>query len=389
MGEVELGVVAPMRLMVLDGSYAHSVSIATELVEDLGATIIGVGTLGRPALHRSRFCHIHETAPDPQEPSYIDHIIDIAQRRNAAAIVPVGFFSHAALVLAADRVLGITRAVMPDPDGFSVASDKRTTYEVARKVGVRVPNDLTVAVTSALAQGTDPRVTYPLIVKTRYEAGGSTTAIVPTPHSLANAIDTLRKRHPELIFQEYIEGGPSTYAYCGYFCEGEARIDFQHHEVLSVPRHGGSGVRVNTYQDREVAELGRRLLLELRWNGVAQVEFKRSQTGELILMEINPKFWASYALASRTGHRIATTAVADALDLSPAAVRTRKPRCGRMVFPVRELAHTLRQGSLPGVLRSALAMAWPLASMDVRLDDLAAYLPSRPRRSRPPRSHDA
>jgi hypothetical protein len=141
--------------------------------------------------------------------------------------------------------------------------------------------------------------------------------------------------------------------------EGEALIDFQRYEVSSLPQHGGSVVRANTDQVFEVAELGRRLRIALSWNGVAQVEYMRSQTGDLFLMEINPKFWASYALASRTGHRIATTAVADTLGLSLTSVRTRKPRRGRMVFPLRELAHALRQDSLPGVLRAALAIAWP------------------------------
>lgn len=120
--------------------------------------------------------------------------------------------------------------------------------------------------------------------------------------------------------------------------EGAASTGFQRYEVSSLPRHGRSVVRANTDKVFEVAELGRRLRIALRWNGVAQVECKRSQTGDLFLMEINPMFWASYALASRTGTRIATTAVADTLGLSPTSFRTRKPRCGRMVFPMRELA---------------------------------------------------
>jgi predicted ATP-grasp superfamily ATP-dependent carboligase len=44
------------------------------------------------------------------------------------------------------------------------------------------------------------------------------------------------------------------------------------------------------------------LLERLRWNGVAMVEFKRSDAdGRLYLMEINPKFWGSLELALVSG----------------------------------------------------------------------------------------
>ncbi len=55
-------------------------------------------------------------------------------------------------------------------------------------------------------------------------------------------------------------------------------------------------------RDERLHELGRTVLESLDWNGVAMVEFKRSdRDGHLYLMEINPKFWGSLDLAIQSG----------------------------------------------------------------------------------------
>jgi hypothetical protein len=84
--------------------------------------------------------------------------------------------------------------------------------------------------------------------------------------------------------------------------EGSVRASFTHKRIIEFPETGGpSLVRVSTHNS--IAEsAAERLLENLRWNGVAMVEFRLdSRTGKPVLMEINPRFWGSLPLAIACG----------------------------------------------------------------------------------------
>jgi len=90
-------------------------------------------------------------------------------------------------------------------------------------------------------------------------------------------------------------------------------------------------------------------------------------------MEINPKFWASYALASQCGCRFASTMVALALDLETVP-RGRSDRRGERVFPLRELAYWSEHRDEESLGECLRAMLWPPARPDINLTDPAAAL---------------
>ncbi len=53
--------------------------------------------------------------------------------------------------------------------------------------------------------------------------------------------------------------------------------------------------------DDKLVQYALKLLSELKWQGVAMVEFKGYLDGKLALMEINPRIWGSYPLADIAG----------------------------------------------------------------------------------------
>ena len=75
-----------------------------------------------------------------------------------------------------------------------------------------------------------------------------------------------------------------------------------HRRVRENPPTGGASVCAVSIYDGKLLDYGRRLLDALNWHGVAMVEFKRDRlSGELYLMEINPKLWGSHDLAIASG----------------------------------------------------------------------------------------
>lgn len=124
-------------------------------------------------------------------------------------------------------------------------------------------------------------------------------AIVPAPIHLLQ-IPHVRPRpasggpnSPNLYAPSGVGGGQE-------FLSREGRIltVFQHERVHEPPGGGGSSYRRSVPLDGEMLRQSHSLLEQLRWTGVAMVEYKKDPvSGDFALMEINGRFWGSLSLA--------------------------------------------------------------------------------------------
>lgn len=75
-----------------------------------------------------------------------------------------------------------------------------------------------------------------------------------------------------------------------------------HQRLREYPITGGPSVAARTIYHEKVYHYGKKLLDSLKWHGVAMVEFKiNPKSGDIYLMEINPKFWGSVELGLAAG----------------------------------------------------------------------------------------
>jgi predicted ATP-grasp superfamily ATP-dependent carboligase len=105
------------------------------------------------------------------------------------------------------------------------------------------------------------------------------------------------------LIQEYVAGNG-----LGQFVlmkDGQAHYTFQHYRVHEWPPEGGSSSlceSVPSHLHRDLMDKSIALLRELRWEGVAMVEYRYDPaSGETALMEINGRFWGSLPLAYHAG----------------------------------------------------------------------------------------
>ncbi len=356
------------KVLLLDGDYDHTLAVARELNQQLSALILGVSSSKNSHLSRSRHTHKSLLAPTATDPSYGSKVLAQIEEHLPDVVLPVGYHSTAAMVQLREHLPPSVQLVAPAAEQFSLAVDKIATYEQARLAGIRSPIDYTSVVNLAASAGDLP---YPLVAKARHERGGSTISV------LQDASDflafTASQEDYEYLYQEYIDASEETHAFSGFFLNGDPVVGIAHEEKRSVPRKGGSGTRVRSSFDEEVTSNAIRLMRSLNWSGIAQVEFKRDSRGELVLMEINPKVWASYALASRAGAHVVSAAVAHAIGAHRSEP---KYRGIEMVFPLRE-GYYVSKHDEENVLAAIWSMLWPPARPDLELMDLRAYLPKR------------
>jgi predicted ATP-grasp superfamily ATP-dependent carboligase len=104
----------------------------------------------------------------------------------------------------------------------------------------------------------------------------------------------------KFILQQYVKG--TGYGVSVLYKNGKLKASFTHKRLQEKISSGGtSTIREST--SCEVLEKQAKMLMDkLQWNGVAMVEFKYNEkSGESQFIEVNPRFWGSFALSYFSG----------------------------------------------------------------------------------------
>jgi predicted ATP-grasp superfamily ATP-dependent carboligase len=129
-----------------------------------------------------------------------------------------------------------------------------------------------------------------------------------------------------LLLQEIVPGPESNITlWCGYLdATGEVRQRFTARKLRQYPAGFGSASLVQSEACPETAEIAEALLSKLGYRGIAAAEFKRHpDTGELKIIEVNPRPSLWFSVATAAGVPLIETAVADAFEkpLPPKAIQ--------------------------------------------------------------------
>ncbi|MBE3591122.1 MAG: ATP-grasp domain-containing protein [Firmicutes bacterium] len=313
----------------------------------------------------SRYTRERLALPPPEEAeAYLAAIADWAARRPGPVVwLPAAAASMRVAVFHQDRLPPGVRTALPARDAFLTADDKAALLRTAAAHGVPVPETWARAPGETVSDFAR-RVRYPLVVKYRNgEALGLPPArryaVVRDAAAFERVYATMDARQPGPVVQEYLPGG--GYGFATVMGEdGEPLAAFAHRRLREYPVGGGPSSFAESVRDPELERLGLTLLRALRWRGVAMVEFKQDAAGRHRLMEVNPRFWGSLALAVAAGVNVPLAWYALAAGRPFAPVRA-WPAGVRLRFlfqdalAVRDLVRARRAG--PGLL---LRWMWEL-----------------------------
>lgn len=129
----------------------------------------------------------------------------------------------------------------------------------------------------------------------------------------------------EPMVQEFIPGGDEWLWSLGTYIasDGNPLAVFSGRKLRQTAENMGSARVGEALWDDEVVDLGLRLLRELGFHGIAQVEWKRDpRDGQLKLIEVNPRLWQWHGLTGACGVDIAQTAYLDQIGVEVPFART-------------------------------------------------------------------
>jgi predicted ATP-grasp superfamily ATP-dependent carboligase len=290
------------RILMTDGRCKHTLGAVRSLAR-AGFHVDVVGSrhclsswsryLSQIAYPQSRFTKDH-----------IDDFIRFLASSHYEVLLPVGARS-VKLVSDSRHDIGRYCAVpLPSPEAIELCLSKDATYRFAAGMGVKVPQTWVFTGIEDLKKHIIGLV-FPVVVKDRNEITENPPFYARNAEQLLAAAngwgrDLSSEDMPFPLIQQYIKG-PGI-GFFALYQGGQCKRVFMHRRIRETPPSGGASCCAVSIYEEDVLATGRRLLDALAWHGVAMVEFKRQEdSGDLYLMEVNPKFWGSLDLALASG----------------------------------------------------------------------------------------
>jgi predicted ATP-grasp superfamily ATP-dependent carboligase len=182
------------------------------------------------------------------------------------------------------------------------ARDKAQTMKLALELNIPHPKTYYISKIEELVELTG-RIEYPVVVKPRLSCGSWGVTCVEKREELHNKYLTVHNKYPYPIIQEFIPRGGDAYGVSLLFNrDSQVRAIFAHRRLREFPVSGGPSTLRESVHRPDLVEVACKLLKALDWYGLAMVEFKEDpRDGQCKVLEINPRFWGSLALAVVAG----------------------------------------------------------------------------------------
>ena len=207
-------------------------------------------------------------------------------------------------VLALSAVRDRIRATVPYVEHAALvrAIDKLELVRAAEAVGLAAPRTVAASATAA------PGLPLPALVKARLhwwpgaetDQGRIGVSVCRTEAEVVRAVTEIEAAGTTAVLQELVDGDLMAVT---ALCDRDGRVLAESHQVASrVSPQLHTSTRAETVPvDPELSAAVHRLLAELRWFGIANLQMLRPPGGRPHLIDLNGRFYGSLALAVAAG----------------------------------------------------------------------------------------
>ena len=197
-----------------------------------------------------------------------------------------------------ERLGEFFRFVVPDAELVEDLVDKARYQEFAKRLDVPVPAARRLTGTGELPDSLG--LQFPLVVKPLTRHHGTWRAFAQTKarhignqQDLSRFYDAFSGSALEVLIQEEVPGPEDRVVSYHVYVDraGEIAGEFTDRKLRTYPRVYGYSTAIEITNTADVRELGRELTRRMNIRpGVAKFDFKRDPSGELVLLEVNPRF---------------------------------------------------------------------------------------------------
>lgn len=281
-----------INVLLTDANYKHTLG-ACRFLKKAGYA---------PFIMGNGFCESSNTVAgrielDLLKEECIDELLKEIIRLNIQVFIPIGAKSVRNALELREHLSQFCYLALPDENAANLAFSKQRTLEYAKSIGVKTPNTALFPDFSSIKSKVK-EFKLPIVVKGANEI----TKCEPQYfNSVQSVLEFANQKYEEenLVVQERVAGNGE--GFFAIYQHGELKRFFMHQRIRENPPSGGASTCARSIYKQDLFENGKAILDGLNWHGVAMVEFKRDLSGQLYLMEVNPKFWGSLDLSLSCG----------------------------------------------------------------------------------------
>ncbi len=256
--------------------------------------------------------------------------------------------------------------------------DKGQLAVLAERMGITIPRTWQFTSVDDLYRAI-PDIELPVFLKVRAGSAGVGLKKCSTPEELTGKFKEFVEGYhlePEEypLVQQFVEG--EDYCVTALFDQGTCVARMTYRNVRAFPRETGAGALRETVRLPDAEQASERLLGELGWHGMAELDFRVAPDGTAYLIEVNPRFFGglSQAIAANVDypHLLFRIAAGEKIDKPPEvdySTRTEAPVVG-LLATLDEIAHDDRLLDRFRKVRDELGALGRADVKDVRLRPL-------------------
>ena len=280
-----------MRVLLMYGDGTQAIPVIKSLhkagyvVDAVAESKYGYGSNSRYLDKRYFFEDVEDVD------KYFNFLEGILKKEKYDAIIPMRDENTKLLCKYREQLLKYTRFVVPDDETFERGFDKHQLMEVCQKHGY--PHPQTLIVQGGSLEGLDVEVLrYPVLIKPNHTAGGRGMTLVQNKEELQEKFPAIYEQYGECHLQTYIPQGGAQVEVQLYVDKNKLLVNSSViYKYRWFPENGGSSCCAKSVKNEKIVDILYHLLLDIGWVGFADFDtIEDPRTGELLIMELNPRY---------------------------------------------------------------------------------------------------
>lgn len=216
--------------------------------------------------------------PKITDPAYVPFLQELCERHSVGAVLPLTDLDIE--VLARAREQGLLPSMTPSSEVARATYDKYEAHLMLQRLGLPSPP-------TALPQEDLHSLRYPVMVKPRRGSGARSIHLARTPDQARFFIDYVQE--PTMV--QWAMGGEEMSIDCLGDLDGRC--------INAIPRtmlesRGGESIKGQVVHDRELIELGRRVMEALAVRGPATIQIFRDPEIGIGITDVNTRFGGAF-----------------------------------------------------------------------------------------------
>lgn len=276
---------------------------AVPIIQSLGKRNIAVAcsspNQNAPAFY-SRYCtekiHFPETSDRDR---YADYVRSLVQIRKYDLIIPCSDYSTLLISEYREDISPYAMVFLPSHTMVKTVTSKSALMKFAEIHQISAPKTC-YPTGSADLEHYAQQMAYPLVLKGDVTAGAIKVRYVRSASELVKTYNDLRAIDKAPILQEYIDG--RELLFYGLCIQGKVLASFMMEAARMYPPTGGTPAKAYSVYDTKLRDFAFDIIEKSNWTGMAGFDIKQDRhSGKYYLLDFNPRFGATAALAIKCG----------------------------------------------------------------------------------------